>query len=340
MKTHRLLLALPAAALITGCVGYNHTLFMTKSNAGLDFDLKPPTAEVAISRKEAVIAPVFEGGKTPPVMASFGSDNGAAAGFSRFFFGVNQTFAGGDAAKAMAQLYADDQVPGTNAATTNYDSRIDVRGKPNASTNWFTRTFFGLHSTNDVRPLIFGTDTSLGVKVGWSGVSGQVPDRLHIGYGRKEMAFAPVFGEQLGDNTNIVRMPSFLATVDATVKVDTNAPLKTAYIQYFATGDSATRLAMQPAVRQAMIQRADPAAGQRADKIAEVQAGKGLLTPGDVEKKSAISKAHSVEANKTAVEAAIEESTGRKWLDFVRYSNAVDVRRAYKKLDDGNLLSK
>src|ERR1051326_8096735 len=81
--------------LFSGCVGYNTTLFMTKSNAGLDLDAKPPTAEINISRKEGVIAPSFEGGQTPPVMASFSAKSGSG-GMRRFFFGVNQSFAGGD----------------------------------------------------------------------------------------------------------------------------------------------------------------------------------------------------------------------------------------------------
>ena len=39
------------AALLQGCAGYNTVMFMTKSNAGLDIDMKPPTAEISISRK-------------------------------------------------------------------------------------------------------------------------------------------------------------------------------------------------------------------------------------------------------------------------------------------------
>jgi len=68
-KLRILIIVLPG--FFAGCAGYNTTMFMTKSNAGLDIDMKPPTAEINISRKEAVIEPVFEKGQTPPVMASF-----------------------------------------------------------------------------------------------------------------------------------------------------------------------------------------------------------------------------------------------------------------------------
>lgn len=76
MKTRRqlalrLLPPLALAAFGVGCVGHNHTLFVTKSNAGLDFETTPPTTEITIARKEFVIAPAFEDGATPPVMASF-----------------------------------------------------------------------------------------------------------------------------------------------------------------------------------------------------------------------------------------------------------------------------
>ena len=91
----------PIALLFAGCaVGYNSTLFMTKSNIGIDAETKPPTAEISIARREGVIAPGFEGGQTPPVVASFQAH---ANPFSRFFFGVKSTFAGGDAAVALSQ---------------------------------------------------------------------------------------------------------------------------------------------------------------------------------------------------------------------------------------------
>ena len=74
-----------------GCVaGYNST----------DAETKPPTTEISISRLEGVLAPGFEGSETPPVVAGFHAEPSA---FSRFFFCVQSTFAGGDAAYAMVQ---------------------------------------------------------------------------------------------------------------------------------------------------------------------------------------------------------------------------------------------
>ena len=261
----RRLLWLFVAVMQSGCVGYNHTLFMTKSNAGLDIDSAPPTVEVNISRKEAVVAPAFEGGQTPPVIASFGSDVGSGAGAGRFFFGVNQTFAGGDAALTLGTLYEDPREPTGSEENLkkDFDSTLKLSEMPraNQSSSAIKRFLFGLPEPGEVRPFVFGTDSQLGIKVGWNGVGGPYPDTLKIGYNRKEFAFAPVTLQK--DTTPgvtkpyAVRMPSFLATVDSNVTGADN--VKVGWMQYFATGAAADQLAREPAVRAAMIARSDPA---------------------------------------------------------------------------------
>lgn len=274
MKTNQLVLPLLVfvpPALLTGCIGFNTALFMTKSNAGLDFDSKPPTAEINISRKEGVVEPAFEGGKTPPVLASFASKSGSAEGLGRFFFGVDQTFAGGDAAVTMAKLYDTNGVPKDgHESKTNFDSGLSLSKVPKMNTQagkgWlgWKKRLFGLPEPGEVRPFFFGTDSQLGVKVGWNGVGGPYPDNLKIGFNRKEIAVASVTFNpiEVRDDsihpfgTNIVRIPSFLATVDSNVKVGQN--VEVGWMQYFATGESASYLARQPGVRQAMHQRADP----------------------------------------------------------------------------------
>ena len=154
MKLKYLLCLAPLA--LTGCVGYNTVLFTTKSNAGLDFDTKPPTAEINISRKEGVVEPVFEGGKTPPVMASFSSQIGSGGGIGRFFFGVDQTFAGGDSAVTMAKLYNDEQkIEETPENLKRFDSGIPLSKLPEANTKkgWFgwKKALFGLPEPGEVR---------------------------------------------------------------------------------------------------------------------------------------------------------------------------------------------
>ncbi len=264
-----------AIAFLAGCAGYNHTLFVTKSNAGLDFDAKPPTAEITLSRKEAVIAPAFEDGKTPPVLASFSADIGTGEGFKAFAFGVDQTFAGGDAAVAMSKLF---NSPVAAPASERFDSALTLSEPPPHADSIFR----GLAAPGQARPFLFGTDTMAGLKVGWSGVGGQIPDTLKAGFNRKEFAWAPLsYSPKTGpgccaDKTCCkapapcpataccktpagykVHMPSFLATVDKNAGVKgQDARMK--HIQYFATGEAATHLARQPAVRKALFTRMDP----------------------------------------------------------------------------------
>ncbi len=343
------------AALLTGCAGYNHTLFMTKSNAGLDFDAKPPTAEITISRKEAVIAPAFEGGQTPPVMASFKPDIGANGPFVNFFLGVDQTFAGGDAARVMSELYNESTPKDRNPST--YDSTLKLTTEPKGPIK-----ALDVAKPGKIRPFIFGTDTMLGLKVAWSGAGGQMPDTVKAGFNRKEFAWAPL--TMTTNNTSTpwqVKMPSFLATIDSQIQAGTNKTGITA-LQYFATGEAATRLALQPDVRAAMLYRLDPnqeemkklgkilgeggPVGLRAEiAIASVFNGiKTLCDAGDTEATrhlaalNALGKltpepdslvVFSCPTSKTTLEAAmlsaadllLDQSTNRTFVTFQRYQS-------------------
>ncbi len=246
---------LSVTLLIEGCaVGYNTTLFMTKSNIGLDVETKPPTAEISIARREGVIAPGFEGGQTPPVLSSFRSN---LSPFDRFFLGVQSTFAGGDAAVALSQKQAD--------ANDNQISAACLSQKPNPQT--FLWADVSIPEKGEVRPFIFGTDTSFGLKVAWSGMTGQIPDTVRLGFNRKEFAWAPVFGtdavscivpgtQQPG--TYAISMPSFLAVLDNDVQLGTPTQTKVKWLQYIATGKSATTLASDEKVRNIMMERIDP----------------------------------------------------------------------------------
>ena len=249
---------------MTGCgIGYNKTLFFTKTNVGLDIDSRPPTAEVTIARREGVIAPTFECGNTPPVLASFGVDvNGVAA----LFAGISSTFAGGDAAVTMAMLYddSDKDVANSNYTCADFDSSFNLTKKPHYL-DWFgcVDKSRKLLNEGEIEPFIFGTDTSFGLKVAWSGVTAQLPDTVKLGFNRKEFALAPI---TLTSITNTpgkvakVRMPSFLATIDNSTRLGEMAETKIKHLQYFATGKAADFMARRYAVRKAMMSRLEPVA--------------------------------------------------------------------------------
>lgn len=268
------------AAILQGCAGHNTTMFMTKSNAGLDLDMKPPTAEINISRKEAVIEPAFENGQTPPVMASFKPKVGWGR-FGNYFLGVDQTFAGGDAAVTMASLY-DAPTPSV-VELGEYDSTLTVTNKIKQHGwfwAWFVDPLLTPAEPDAIRPFIFGTDTQLGLKVAWSGAGGQFPDTVKAGFNRKEFAWAPI---TMSKERTSVKMPSFLATIESNIGggADTNEASGTnasgqnggiKSIQYFATGEAASRLARQKDVRDAMLKRLDPSYESASPRI-----GKGIV---------------------------------------------------------------
>lgn len=237
--------------IVQGCaIGYDSILFSTKSNMGVDLDTAPPNLEVAISRQEGVIEPVFEGGQTVPVMASFASKSNA---FTKFFWGVSSTFSTGEAAYTMTRLY---DSPDAKDPAEPY-KRVKLTKKPSAK-SWFgtEKTEYINKDGDTVRPVLFGTDTSLGIKIKWSGATAQYPSAANIGFNRTETAIAPLNLVEAGESKYEIDVPSLLATIDTDVAAEGSAALS--YLQYFATGAAANNLTRQPAVREAMLKRADP----------------------------------------------------------------------------------
>lgn len=233
--------------LLGGCaVGFDHTLFMTKSNIGVDIDTKPPTAEISIARRELVIAPTFEGGQTPPVLAGFRTANRLLFGFD-----VSSVFAGGDAAVILPKSGAGNQ----------HDAKLCI-SKPAEGQPKLGPISFGtypLPSAGEIHPFVFGTDTSLGLKVAWSGMAAQFPDSFKIGFNRKELALAPVFERE---NTDVqcpysVEMPAFLATIEQAEAGASPKSFNSNYRQSFATGEAAIKLAGDEGVKKLLLKRLD-----------------------------------------------------------------------------------
>lgn len=292
MKQATLLTAFVLGVLpvMSGCgIGKTGVLFVTKTNMGFEVSTQPPTAELTISRVEGVVGPQFENAKKPPVMASFKFENTGI-----FAPHVGSAFATGDAAVTMAGLYGDEtygqdwqsranELKPDKASTTPTNSVLELDKQPEPG-RWLPLPDWGWlnwlnpkleFQTNDVRPVFFGTDTAFGVKVAWSGMTGQYPDTAKIGYNRKELALVPVSMKGPDQNKTTpfkMKIPSLLATLDSGVKTGGAASLDTTYIQYFATGNAATLLALQKDVRYAMLARIDPHAKDHAKEFAAYRA--------------------------------------------------------------------
>jgi len=256
-------------------------LFATKTNAGLVVDTKPPEVSVDIGRYEGLLAPTYEAGKTPPVMASFRWDS--EKGFLSNYLG--SAFTTGDAAVAMSRLYNTKDEEGINSGSPKvwdktkvnwrdserkFDSGVDLYlGPPKMP--WFVPK----EEPGAVRPVLFVTDTGFGFKASWqnpeSAATG-MPDYFRLAYQRRELAFAGVTvgpddeyarkaanGEaNPGLAVLVARAPSLLGTVDANVQMGEFLNSGFGYLQYFASGSAATALAMREGVRSAMLHRLDP----------------------------------------------------------------------------------
>ena len=259
MNRYSISLIVVLGYLLSGCIGYNSILFVTKSNFGVDVDTHPPTVDIGIKRLEGTISPVFEGGQTPPVLSSFRPESQGL-----FSGNVSQTFATGDAAYMMAILFASENPCPSFIIKDNYDncigalsSKLEVKKEPELA--------IGSLQVNNVRPVFFGTSTGVGMGVVWTGMNSVFPDQFHFGYKRKEIAIAPVarFDEDSTEGTKkvtkmYVGAPSLIATIDSEFKAGSPAETDLKWIQYFATGKAATALALQRDVRTAMLRRLDP----------------------------------------------------------------------------------
>jgi hypothetical protein len=218
-----------ATSLLSGCgIGNNQLLFVTKSNFGLDIDTTPATAEITLARREGVIGPVFEGGVHPPIAANFYVHS------EMFTANVLATFAGGAAAEELSAPAGDLQRQG-NSSTSGV---LCISRKPDGA---------DFPGPGEVKPFLFGTDTSVGLKVGWSGMTATYPNSLKFGYNRKEFALAPVMGNAEGCTTAGrmygVKMPSFLAAINSGFEVKALDKTSFTHSQFISTGKSAEALA-------------------------------------------------------------------------------------------------
>ena len=286
----KIILVFITLILLQGCgIGYKRVIFGTNSNIGVDLDSEPPSTEVSIRRQEYVIEPVFENGKTLPVEASF---KARSNGLTNFFYGVDSSFTTGEAAIGMSALYntgdailIPSNATGVSALDDFSESYIISKSTPDNGLKRFPglsldhqprrRKLFSkdlepvvLLESGVVEPLYFTTDSTLGLTVKWSSLSG-APSAFKLGYNRKEIALAPVSMVQKKDpactdrdeandyNCYLVNIPSVLATNESGIRLGAGRQ-DVKWLQYFATGDAATTLTLRKGVREAMLKNSNP----------------------------------------------------------------------------------
>lgn len=254
----KILLAVLVCSLISACgVGQKKLLFTTRSNVGLDVDAKQFTGQLNIDRQEAVIGPTFEGGKHVPIVAAFENSNRFLGGF-----GVSSLFAGGDAAIALSQKPTDngDAIDKGSLALSEqpvfhkgplvklFDTLNPFRDAQSIAQDQT------LPGPGEVKPFIFDTDTSLGIKLAWTGATAEFPDKVKIGFNREEFALAPIMQTRKGATNGVnypvgVAVPSFFAALATNTEFGSILSEKSGFRQVFAVGDSATHLAASSKIR-------------------------------------------------------------------------------------------
>lgn len=255
---------------LSGCETNDRLLFATKTNYGLDIDSKPPTAEMTIARRELAITPTFQdAGKenTLPLLASFG--------LSGKFFDpeITSRFAGGDAAVILAE--------GPDIPHRSSDSFLCLSKEPDLLPAWkwawkklTSSTDSSKDSTKEpvkhssknenARDFYFATDTSFGLKAAWDGSTGPYPSTLKLGYNRKELAFPPIFAQEVfkkecsdkADSSATkewkVTLPSFVASLDNSSVISSKEQSGVSHVQFFATGKAASEFVKRREVNSAM----------------------------------------------------------------------------------------
>src|SRR5262249_7580622 len=207
------------AASVAGCADPNTVLFVTNSSLGINFDSKPPTANIAYDRTEGFVGPRFPNGAAPPAVASI------ETGGNIFEPKVRQVYATGHAAVRATKGPDAPEGPTTLESDDNNKRKL----------------------------MFFGTETTVGIKVGFG--TNTLPHTLLCGYRRKEASVIPL-GEIKENGKTTAVYPSVLASID--MNTNTTSPNEAGITskQFFATGQAAVALANNEAVAAAFRARA------------------------------------------------------------------------------------
>ena len=196
MKIH-ILAAAVACVLLVGCASPNTTVFVTATAIGIGADSTTGTADVGYNRHEVVIGPAYPAsGGVPPVYAHLESDLA--------FFKPH-----------IRQLYATGQAAELATASSGVGIPETLSGES--------------------RPMVFGTSTSFGLKVRYTGT---VSSAIHLGYKRQEYSVLPIEPVANGQT----RLGSVIGGIELRVNGggnQTTLPLT----QFMATGNAATNIA-------------------------------------------------------------------------------------------------
>jgi hypothetical protein len=249
MKNHILALSsLSVALLVSGCSGPDGALFLTTTKIAIDGDTSEQAVSIGYDRFEGFIAPAYETGAVPPVLAKID------ANLSLLEPRVKQFYATGNAAVLVTC--------GDTTAVKATASTVTKATNPQAVETIKCPETLERLRTGDRRTMVFGTGTVGGLKVSWISNS---PDSITFGYKRREFSWLPIIPEkkatpgQTSPSAATVTTPpltvaeegygSVLAAFDLDNQTTTPQNTVLGIKQFFATGAAAEGLAQTTGMR-------------------------------------------------------------------------------------------
>ena len=227
MHTNLLVFCLLASFFLVGCA--KHALFITSTSVAIDADAKVPKLSIGYDRLEGFIGPKYLDGSIPPVVAIIKSDG------KLLNPQIHQLYATGNAANII-----------TNQGHQPSDCSSCTTGDPM------------------VKPMLFGTSTTSGFKIGFDAASKVVPTEVIFGFKRQEISYIPLksaqtygsvlafiksYRKQESGQTNPENLGNGLGN---------NFEFKD--VQYFSTGQAAENLAAENRIKTIFKEEASTAA--------------------------------------------------------------------------------
>jgi len=228
------------ATSLTACTNPDTVVFVTKTSFGIDLDGQQASVAIGLDRAEGFVGPRYDNGAAPPIVASLQS-GGLLSPY------VRQIYATGKAAQiATAPVLPTPSPPGPATPLVG-----------------------------DKKMMFFGTQTTIGLKAGFSPPSsGSLLESFTFGYKRKEASVIPVgkgprlvktddgtwreatAADAAGNTVQVDTYPSVLAAIDTSAKVQGPTSTELGVDTFFATGDAAENLAGTAEVRKTLSNRA------------------------------------------------------------------------------------
>lgn len=227
MKRFRPITVLISIILMAACTDY--ATFVTSTDIGINADANTQNLSIGYVRTELFVGPAY-----PEQGEALQAVGFLASNLSAFQPHIKQLYATGDAAALVTQS---SMTPNPSQAQEQY---------------------YGQR-----RPLVFGTGSNVGLKVGFAGGTAPFPSSIRFGYNREELSIIPLRRDE-PTSTSKDKYAPVLAAIDMDLAASTLPGTTLALTQFFATGAAARNLATHPDIRAYFDAQATTAVRQAA----------------------------------------------------------------------------